>query len=54
MTPKATNPPSVRTPDRKEKSFLVVNATIVKPPNRSNVRIPAVGITFGELIDAAT
>ncbi len=53
ITPRATKPPIARILRRKEKSFLVVKAVKVRPPNNSAVIIPAVGITSGELKFAA-
>ena len=44
MTPMAMNPPILRKPPRKEKSFLVVKATKVSPAKSRPVTPPALMI----------
>ena len=50
MSPRATNPPMISTPRKKEKSALVVKATTVRPAKSKPVMSPAAGITVGSLL----
>lgn len=45
MSPRMINPPIFRNPPRKEKSFLVVNATIVIPATSAPVMNPALAMS---------
>ncbi len=53
ITPQTINPSAIKPPifniaPKKEKSFLVVKTTVVKPPNHTKVRMAALGRTSGE------
>lgn len=45
MRPRAMNPPILRNPPRKEKSFFVVKATRVIPPTSAPVMNPALAMS---------